>query len=997
MAESRADELSTREEARGLPTSGAGRDPAADPDSTASDRGAGPGGATDRDPLLMLVMQWEEAVARGEDLDPRTLCGDDTRLAAALDERIQKRRRLQALLALPSGPGGDRAAPPLPEIPGHEVLGRIGRGGMGIVYRARDVRLGRVVALKTLAEARYATGEQVERFLDEARAVARLQHPNIVGIHAIGEHEGQPYLSLEYVDGDSLARRLADGPMAPRAAAELIETLARAIDAAHRAGVVHRDLKPANVLMTADGVPKVGDFGLAKLMDSESARTWSGQVLGTPSYMAPEQAEGHSGRAGPPADVYALGAILYQALTGRPPFLGDSALETLKLVAGTDPVPPTRLRPGVPRDLETICLKCLEKDPSRRYESAAAMADDVRRFLDGRPIAARPVGAVGRSLRWARRNRMLAAVSAALVAAFALGTPGFFALWLAARADRARADRERHNALTALGQAEEARRRAESALGRARNAIGYILHNEGTDLDLEEARPYRRKLTDAGLREAQELLRTAEGDPHSEWQWIAGHLTLARVQNQSGQSEAARETGRKALALAEAFHSRQGSPESRGLLAMILHRLAELPYGAGEAREYARRSNILYEAMAAERSEGPIPYAGNISKNYHNIGHLWFMQGQKKEAEAAFLSAIRICEESIRRGDRDREIRLDQARALLYLGRVRLQSQRGDDAVEPIRRSIATFQSIFEEDPSDFATARQLELAQEELAMTYRGLGRVDDGIACHEAARATLEAAAARHKGVVSRMAEIQQRIAVVDFNLADTCSGDLSRYHDRSRAALAEAYRICDKLELVEPLSGDLELVLAYALIDRIEARIEDGEPPDQEDFARAERVLEDLRPVRQWNLHARTLLVIVRHAWADELEARGRSAEARTHRERASVDARGDGDALFEAALIGADKARWIGTYPTRIDARRQRARREQRLRHVVAWIGQAIGEGFRDAARFHRETLLAILADDPGYRAVAASLDDRVFPDDPFATPPGGDATGGAAPH
>jgi serine/threonine protein kinase len=299
---------------------------------------------------------------------------------------------------------------------------------MGMVCRARDVRLGRIMAVKMLAEARYATRERVERFCDEARAVARLRHPHIVAIRAMGEHEGRPYLSLEYLDGGSLADRLAAGPMAPRSAAGLVETLAWAVAAAHRAGVVHRDLKPGDVLLTADGMPKVGDFGLAKLLDSDAARTCSGQVIGTPSYIAPEQAEGHSARVGPAADVYALGAILYQALTGRPPFLGDSALETIKLVATSEAVPPTRLRPGVPRDLETIALKCLEKDPLRRYPSAAALAEDLRRFLDDRAIRARPVGAADRLWRWARRNRTLAAVSAVLAALCAPGTPGCFAL-----------------------------------------------------------------------------------------------------------------------------------------------------------------------------------------------------------------------------------------------------------------------------------------------------------------------------------------------------------------------------------------------------------------------------------------------------------------------------------------------------------------------------------------------------------------------------------------
>ena len=220
--------------------------------------------------------------------------------------------------------------------------------------------------------------------------------------------------------------------MAMVEAAVLVETLARAVQAAHQAGVVHRDLKPSNVLLTADGVCKVSDFGLAKLLDSDSARTLSGQVLGTPSYMAPEQAEGHSRQVGPLADIYALGAILYHALTGRPPFLGESQLETLKLVTSTEVVSPHLLRPDVPRDLETICLKCLDKEPHKRYASAKALAEDLRRFLEGRPITARPVGPVGRSWRWAKRKPWLAGLSAALLLTFAIGTPSLLWLWIRA-------------------------------------------------------------------------------------------------------------------------------------------------------------------------------------------------------------------------------------------------------------------------------------------------------------------------------------------------------------------------------------------------------------------------------------------------------------------------------------------------------------------------------------------------------------------------------------
>ena len=993
MREAEAGGPATANEAEQAQTLEPLQDPNLDRDHTPkADRSTDPGDETDRDPLLLLLMKWEDAVARGEDPDPGTL-GADPLLMAALAERIAKRKRLKAILALPATRADDRAEPPLPEFPGHEVLGRLGRGGMGIVYRARDVRLGRIVALKTLAEARYATREQVERFLDEARAVARLRHPNIVGIHASGEHEGQTYLSLEYVDGGSLAQRLVDGPMAPRPAAEMVETLARAIDAAHRAGVVHRDLKPANVLLTAEGAPKVGDFGLAKLMDSDSALTCTGQVMGTPSYMAPEQAEGHSGRVGPPADIYALGAILYQALTGRPPFLGESALETIKLVTTTEAVPPTRLRPGVPRDLETICLKCLEKEPARRYETAAALADDLRRYLDGRPIEARPVGPAGRLLRWGRRNLVLATVSAALAAVFALGAPGFFALWLAARADRERADRERQTAVAALGEAErargqadEARHRAEAARDRALSAIRNIVYTEGGDLALEEARPYRQALTAMGLREAEELVRVLEGETQSEIQVVMGHLALIGVQLDAGQAQAASETGRKALALAEALDAKLNSAESRGLLAATLHRLTILPGDRAEIRARARRSNAIFEAIAAGRAEGPIPDAHSIALNYHNIGNHWFEDGNLPEATAALESAIRVCEETIRRGDQQSLIRRDLAQALMYLGRVRLRGGRPEDAIAPIRRAIATFRGLLDPAPDDLNVTKYLYLAHEEMGFVYQTLGREEDRIACHEAARAVLKAAAERHRGVVSRMAEIQRMIAIVDFNLTGAYASNLARYHRQARAMYDEAYEICDKLELVEPLSDDLKTVLAFALSARIDGRIEDGEAPDLADFARAERVLEELRVRQPGNTTPRALLVLMRLQLADELEDRGRSAEARACRERAAGGARGDGMALFDAALTAADTAREVGTYPTRLDAAKLRLRRERLLHRAVRLIEQAIDAGFRDAAKLHRDPMLAILADDPGFRAIAASLDDRVFPADPFATRP-----------
>jgi WD40 repeat protein/tRNA A-37 threonylcarbamoyl transferase component Bud32 len=311
----------------------------------------------------------------------------------------------------------DGHAPPCPHptLPGYEILGELGRGGMGVVYQARQIRLNRAVALKMILAGQHAGAEAAARFLAEAEAVAKLQHPNIVQIFHIDEHAGCPYFEMEFVGGGSLAAQLDGAPRPPRAAARLVETLSRAMAEAHRHGVVHRDLKPGNILLTHEGVPKVADFGLAKLLNVESGLTRTDSVLGSPSYMAPEQAEGKTKDVGPAADIYALGTILYELLTGRPPFRGATVLETLEQVKTAEPVPPTRLVPGLPRDAETIALKCLQKGPAKRYESAAALAEDLRRYRAGEPIVARPVGAKERAWRWCRRNPALAALAAAVV------------------------------------------------------------------------------------------------------------------------------------------------------------------------------------------------------------------------------------------------------------------------------------------------------------------------------------------------------------------------------------------------------------------------------------------------------------------------------------------------------------------------------------------------------------------------------------------------------
>ena len=322
------------------------------------------------------------------------------------------------ITAIPEGgspPPG--AVPDAPDVAGYEILGELGRGGMGVVYQARQAKLKRLVALKMILPGTKARPAMRERFGIEAEAVARLQHPNIVQIYEVGEQDGRPFLCLEYAPGGSLAKTLAGTPQHPHDAARMVQTLARAIHAAHRHGIIHRDLKPANVLLTADGTLKITDFGLAKQLDAEEGPSLSGEVKGTPSYMAPEQAAGKTREIGPPADIYALGAILYEMLTGRPPFKAARPEATLALVLNEEPVAPGRLHPKLPRDLETICLKCLEKEPRRRYADAEALAEDLRRFLAHEPIVARPVGVGMRTLKWARRRPAAAALIAVIVLA----------------------------------------------------------------------------------------------------------------------------------------------------------------------------------------------------------------------------------------------------------------------------------------------------------------------------------------------------------------------------------------------------------------------------------------------------------------------------------------------------------------------------------------------------------------------------------------------------
>jgi predicted Ser/Thr protein kinase len=448
----------------------------------------------DESRLLELVVRWEELRQGGQSLPAEQLCQDCPELLPALRERLATLQAMNAVLAagetrpdansLSGEPSqtfeqtsGEQAAARqaaegnFPDIPGYEILRELGRGGMGVVYQARQTGLKRLVAVKMLLAGRYAAPVERARFQAEVEAIARLQHPNLVQVFEVGEREGRAFFSMECLDGGNLEDKLASGPQPPRQAAELVEVLARAIHAAHQRGVIHRDLKPANVLLTTEGVPKISDFGLAKRLDIASGPTRTQHILGTPSYMAPEQAAGRSKQVGPATDVYALGAILYEMLTGRPPFQGESVVEVVRQAAEEEPVPPRRLQSTVPADLETICLKCLEKQPPQRYASAAALADDLHRFLAGKPVLARPIGWWGRLAKWARRRPAAAGLIAlgalSLLAALAAGA------WFTRRL------------ATELQQTQQARREALAAKRELETALARKVA-AGLDADLRQ-------------------------------------------------------------------------------------------------------------------------------------------------------------------------------------------------------------------------------------------------------------------------------------------------------------------------------------------------------------------------------------------------------------------------------------------------------------------------------------------------------------------------------
>jgi serine/threonine-protein kinase len=676
---------------------------------------------------------------------------------------------------------------------GYEILSVLGRGGMGVVYKARQPGLKRVVALKMILSGEGAGRQELARFRVEAEAAARLQHPNIVQIYAVGEHRGCPFLSLEYVDGGSLKDKLEGKPLPVRAAARLVQVLAEAMGFAHHRHIVHRDLKPANVLLARPagpgetqalsgsppeeepyGAPKIADFGLAKRLEEDAGQTYSGAVLGTPSYMPPEQAMGRVKEVGPLADQYALGAILYELLTGRPPFQGATPLETLDQVRTQEPVPPRAFNPSVPRDLETICLKCLQKEPGKRYAGCQELADDLRRFVAGEPIKARPVSAPERLRRWCWRNpwpAALAGVALGLVLVLVVLWAGFTVRLSEEKAATAEANvqlaKEKKDAEEARDLARDNERTAQDQRKLALQSLGSLVTSVQTELKTRpDLQPLRRKLLDIALDDLKKVSRSTDARTSlNDGVLAARQFELGLLLWEEGETAKAGE----AFGQAEAIYAAQAradpeDPLPRAVQAQVLMWLGRVALRqngrAADARAYYVRADALLAEIEKEpphekpspadvknlRADALVTLGANtvnedpraaldyyraamrlrqeladldkgegaraqLARMYVLVGGLEFGQGNVKAAEELDTQAVEIRRQLAGAKPDDPQRQRDLAGARLRLGGIYLKSGRPEQAARECQTAADALDRLVKEDPKNVPLQEDLARA----------------------------------------------------------------------------------------------------------------------------------------------------------------------------------------------------------------------------------------------------------------------------------------------
>jgi serine/threonine protein kinase/tetratricopeptide (TPR) repeat protein len=729
--------------------------------------------------LDQLLNRWEELRAQNQNVSAEDLCRECPELLPELklqiealesmDKRIDLPNHQEASAAAPVGspdspgsirppdttPDGPRPRTEWPTIPGYEILDKLAQGGMGVVYKVRQVSLNRVVALKMILAGTDAAPEQRARFRTEAEAVAHLQHANIVQIHEIGESEGRPYFTMEFVDGGSLADKLRGVPQPARPAAALVQILAESMHFAHQQGILHRDLKPGNVLLACSDrlqavrlgssseemgsyEPKITDFGLAKQLNVGAGLTQTGEIIGTPSYMAPEQAAGWVRAVGPATDVYALGAILYELLTGRPPFRGPTPFDTFDQVRFQEPVPPTSLQPTVPRDLETICLKCLQKEPGKRYATARELADDLQRFLNREPIRARPVSRIERLWRWCRRKPVVASLLAALALVFAVGFGSVAWQWQRAEEQAAAARRERE---AAERQAERARHNFQKAQEAVSTMLTYL--GERGLANVPHMEGLRRELLEVALKFNEGFLEENSTDPAVRQETAEACARMAHIWGMLGQSGDTEKAYRQAIdlyrALAAGFPDR---PEFQRALANnylglsnVLADARRLP----EAEEAQQRVERILEHLPGESRD--TPGNRNLLANWHMARAFLLSTAERySEAESSARQAIALQKLLLEESPANTQYEFDLSNSYNTLGIILKRTKRIQDAVAAYRQSLDYQERLAARFPWSAQIRVHLGVGYRNFGLLLRQNGRNQDAQKTYRQAQSVLE-----------------------------------------------------------------------------------------------------------------------------------------------------------------------------------------------------------------------------------------------------------------
>ena len=619
---------------------------------------------------------------------------------------------------------------------------------MGVVYRALDVRLKRVVALKMVLAGVHADPGDLKRFQLEAEAVAQLQHPNIVQIHDVGEHEGKPYFSLEFVEGGELASQIAGEPQPPDEAARLVETLSRAMQFAHERNIIHRDLKPANVLLTADGQPKITDFGLAKRLEDDSGQTASGSIMGTPSYMAPEQAGGHQARIGPQADVYALGAVLYCLLTGRPPFQSANVMDTVLQVLEQEPVPPRQLVTGLDKNLETITLKCLQKDPARRYQAAEEMAEELKRYLNDEPILARPVGIAERTWRWCRRKPAIAGLCAAVVLLLSFVTVNGY---LQAEIER-----------KLTGQALTQKAKANENFDLARGAVDRFMTEVSKSqlLTVPRMEPLRRKLLTGAMEFYEKFVQQAQDDPELKAALGKSHRKLGRILAILGDDERSVEAISKAIEIFTQLSKdnpgdRKASNDlarSSKMLGIVLHKL-----GRHEEATEALERAIAVASRLVKDAPSVSEHAFELANAQNSFGLLLRDESRANEALANYKSAITIAKQLVHDHPHNFEFRGELGNVYHNLGVLLcFELPQLSKSANQLEQARAVYQQLAVDDPKNPQHIYKLAIVHGSLGNLAHQSGNPTQAIEFSKRSRDLFEQVALAHPDVPNYTAKV-------------------------------------------------------------------------------------------------------------------------------------------------------------------------------------------------------------------------------------------------